>query len=259
MGPSYKALLPIGGRPCIQYVLDALELPAVDRVCLVGPEEELRSAIRNASGYEYVAGGVSFGDSIFRGLDHFRDSGQVLLTTGDLPLLTCGSVAEFLDFGHRRSRAERKVFLSGAPASSFTGPYRFAPKKCSHFRDITICHGNLLLLSSRALENTSRLSRNRIDRIYRQRKKPFSPLFPSAGLLSSATCSDSVFSAPSRWTTCCASLRVISNWSWSPFSWITPARLLISTNPKITLLPPRCSSVTEPHAPINRHFVDLRR
>src|SRR5262249_29955141 len=41
--PGYKALVPLRGRPAILYPLDALmAAPQVERVCIVGPEAELR-------------------------------------------------------------------------------------------------------------------------------------------------------------------------------------------------------------------------
>ena len=170
---SCKALLTLGGKPCIQYVLDALEVQEVGRTCLVGPEKELREILRVPSKYEYVPSGGSFGESIFRSLDHFRDADRVLFVTADLPLLTRDTVADFLAASLPQWRHERQIFLSGVPASCFTGPYRHAPKPCSHFRDVSVCHGNLALLSPKVLESGSLLSRARLDNIYRHRKRRF--------------------------------------------------------------------------------------
>ena len=44
--PGYKALLPFCGRPSILYTLDALKaVPQVARVCIAGPEADLRPAL----------------------------------------------------------------------------------------------------------------------------------------------------------------------------------------------------------------------
>src|SRR5690606_16967748 len=77
--PSYKALLPFVGIPCVQYVLNALKtLSEIDRVCLVGPEEALRGAIDEPDRYEYAPDGRTFGGSVYRGLEYFSDSEEIL-------------------------------------------------------------------------------------------------------------------------------------------------------------------------------------
>jgi molybdopterin-guanine dinucleotide biosynthesis protein A len=170
--PSYKALLSFGGKPCVQYVLDALEnIPEAGRVCLVGPEAELRRAIKEPDRYEYAPGGRSFGESVFQGLEHFRDSEGVLFVTADLPLLTSSPVANFLDLCRRKKGHDRQIFFSAVDRRHFAGAYRDAPKRCSRFRDVTVCHGNLALLTPGMLEGKGPLSREKLDAIYRNRKK----------------------------------------------------------------------------------------
>jgi CTP:molybdopterin cytidylyltransferase MocA len=172
--PSYKALLPFGGKPCIQYVLDALKnIPETGRVCLVGPEAELRRAIEEPDRYEYAPEGQSFGGSVFRGLEHFRGSEGILFVTADLPLLTSTPVASFLDLCRRKRVHERQVFFSAVDRRHFAGAYQDAPKRCSRFRDVTVCHGNLALLNPVILEGSGPLSREKLDAIYRNRKKTF--------------------------------------------------------------------------------------
>ena len=170
--PSYKALIPFAGRPCIQYVLDALkEVSEVGRVCLVGPVEELRRAVEEPDLYEYVPDGRTFGGSVFRGLEHFSDSERILFVTADLPLLTSSPVAGFLDLCRRKKEDGRQLFFSAVDRRHFTGPYQEAPKRCSRFRDMTVCHGNLALLHPGILEGKGPISRDRLDSIYRNRKK----------------------------------------------------------------------------------------
>lgn len=170
--PSHKALLPFGGRPCIQYVLDALKpLPERGRVCLVGPEAELRRVVKEPDGYEYVPDGRTFGGSVFLGLEHFRDSKEILFITADLPLLTPSPIASFLDLCRRKKEDGRQLFFSAVDRSHFSGPFQNAPKRCSRFRDMTICHGNMALLHPGIFEGKGSISRERIDTIYRNRKK----------------------------------------------------------------------------------------
>lgn len=170
--PSYKALLPLGGKPCIQYVLDALKkVPEAGRVCLVGPEKELRRVIEEPDRYEYAPDGRTFGGSVFRGLEHFSDSEGILFVTADLPLLTSSPVAGFLALCRRNKGDGRQLFFSAVDRRHFAGAYGDAPKRCSRFRDVTVCHGNLALLHPGIFEGKGPISRDRLDAIYRNRKK----------------------------------------------------------------------------------------
>lgn len=170
--PSHKALLPFVGKPCIQYVLDALKsLSEIGRVCLVGPEEALRKAIDESERYEYAEEGRSFGGSVFRGLEYFSDSEEIFFVTADLPLLSSEAVERFLDLCRRKKSDGRQFFFSAVDQRHFDGPYRGAPKRCSRFRDVTVCHGNLALLHPGIFKEKGPMSRDRIDAIYRHRKK----------------------------------------------------------------------------------------
>jgi CTP:molybdopterin cytidylyltransferase MocA len=168
--PSYKALLPFRDKPAIQYVLDALEqVPRIGRICIVGPEAELRPAIRNPAAYSYISGGDQPGASAFQGLRHFRTSVEVLFVTADLPLVTSAAISSFLQASfEKRSRGD--IFVSAVDRSRFTGPFADCPKRCSRFRGRSICHGNLLLVDpSRVLAT---VSEGQLNTIYRSRKNP---------------------------------------------------------------------------------------
>jgi CTP:molybdopterin cytidylyltransferase MocA len=169
--PSFKALMPFRNRPAIQYVLDALKhVPLIGRICVVGPESEIRSAIEDPGIYTFAPGGERVGQSVFQGLRHFRESPEILFVTADIPLLTHESISAFLqECFENRSRGD--VFVSAVDRSRFTGPFAGCPKRCSRLRGRSICHGNLVLVDpSRVLD---RISEGQLDAIYRSRKNPF--------------------------------------------------------------------------------------
>jgi molybdopterin-guanine dinucleotide biosynthesis protein A len=173
--PGYKALVPYHGRPSILYVLDALKaVPQVGRVCIAGPEAELRPAlegtVHGGDACAFVAGGETLKESIFSGLRHFAGSPRVLVLTADLPLITPQAIAEFLTACARIETTENALFLSMAPRSCFTGPYERCDKTFNRFRDVEICHGNLWLADPRIIEN--RRTARCINTVYSARKSP---------------------------------------------------------------------------------------
>jgi molybdopterin-guanine dinucleotide biosynthesis protein A len=174
--PGYKALVPFHGRPAILYTLDALRaVPQVARVCIAGAEAELRPALEGTvhagDACDFAPGGETLRDSIFSGLRHFAGSGRVLVLTADLPLITPGSVADFLTAcGRIKVGDASALLLSVVPRHCYTGAYRHFTKPFNRFRDVEVCHGNLWLADPRLLENTRAVAR--INRVYNARKNP---------------------------------------------------------------------------------------
>lgn len=93
----FEALIPVGGRAMVEYVVDALlGSRRVGQILVVGPVAELspllageRVAITDS------AGGIM--ENIEAGLNHLPGNNRVLLVTSDIPMLTTGAVDDFLD------------------------------------------------------------------------------------------------------------------------------------------------------------------
>lgn len=93
----YEALITIGHKSMIEYVVDALNGCArVNRIVVVGPREELAGVL---SGYGVIVvdavGSVT--DNVVQGLKQIPDARRVLLSTSDIPLLTSQSIEDFID------------------------------------------------------------------------------------------------------------------------------------------------------------------
>lgn len=168
--PGYKGLLLFAGKPLIQHTLEALsQTPEVRRICIVGPVTKLLPVISEPSRYEYVEGGTTLIQNIIKGLDHFSHSSIVLIIPSDLPLVTAGTISRFLHFCSRTELSSgAAIYWSVVPESSFTGPYANVRKGFNRFRDVSLCHGNLLLLTPSLVQNPRFVSR--MNRIYNRRK-----------------------------------------------------------------------------------------
>ncbi len=101
-----KALLTIGGRPMVDYVIEALRgCPEVGKIVLVG-DASLQKACCQPSGLLSVAPGDSPLSSLASGVAALETAGcplgahpaadWVLSCTGDIPFLTAGAVSGFL-------------------------------------------------------------------------------------------------------------------------------------------------------------------
>jgi CTP:molybdopterin cytidylyltransferase MocA len=175
--PGFKALVPFDGKPSIRYVLDALSaVEGLGRICIAGPRARLQKDLceRPSPGrIDFVEGGETFLDSLVIGLEHFRDSRRVLFVTADLPLLTPAAVSDFLAACAGATTAyEHNLFVSAVARSHYIGGYEKFTKPFNHYRDISVCHGNLFLVDSGLLANQG--LRRRVRRLYAARKSVFS-------------------------------------------------------------------------------------
>lgn len=180
--PGYKALLPLAGKPAIQYTLEALRaVPSVRRILVVGPEAPVRDALAAAGcnvECEFVPGGDSIMTSVSNVLPHLKESDtgrvtapRVLFTTADLPLVTSASVQTFLDACAAAKPFHRfNIYLSAVLGSSFTGPFARSRKGHMTFREGAVYHGNLALIEPQAFEMPGLVKL--FERLYRNRKNP---------------------------------------------------------------------------------------
>jgi GTP:adenosylcobinamide-phosphate guanylyltransferase len=168
--PGYKAVLPFRGKPLIQYTLDALrKTERIRRICIVGPVREIRSAVSDPDRYEYEQAGETLMQNIQKGLAHFHDHPAVLVIPSDLPLATPQAIGAFLETcSGIESACNRAICWSMVSEKAFTGHYSEVQKGFNRFRDTSVCHGNLLLVTPDLLSNSQFISR--MDNIYNARK-----------------------------------------------------------------------------------------
>lgn len=92
---SYEALIPLSGRPLIQYVVDALsKTVTVGRIVVVGPEEQLRPVIGEKA-YAILEGCDSILENIKKGVEALQVQDMILLITSDIPLITPEAIEDF--------------------------------------------------------------------------------------------------------------------------------------------------------------------
>lgn len=93
----FKGLLPIAGRPMVEWVTDALiAAETVAGVAVVVPSaEDLGSWVDKPD--KLVVSDREFMDNVLAGVASFRSDRPVLIATGDLPMLTPGAIDDFVN------------------------------------------------------------------------------------------------------------------------------------------------------------------
>lgn len=176
--PGYKALVQIGGRPLIAYVMEALE-GAVDEIGIVGDETALSPVTGRR---KFAHPGKSLLESLIQALKMFPDDPYVLLVPGDLPMMKKPMVEQFLLLCQQRPRGD--FYLAMVPEERFVPPFDQIRKYMSPFKDGVMCHGNLALVNPDVLQ--VREAMDRIDPVYQERLSPIRSamaLGPGLGLV----------------------------------------------------------------------------
>lgn len=168
--PELKALIPFAGNVSIVYVLRALRRSeGIGPVAVVGDRNRIREVLGDAEDIEFLPPGATLLDSIATGLKHFHGAPKVLVTTADLPLLTPEAVEEFLAAcAEQGGNPGTGLYWSMVPQGCFLGPFARCRKGYNRFRDISVCHGNLLLVTPSILEEFA--VNTPLEALYRARK-----------------------------------------------------------------------------------------
>ena len=97
VGVNCKSLIPLAGRPMVEYVLAALRgAPGVGRIVLIGPPA-LRSAVRAELADMILDEGATRAENLYRGIAALPGGERILLASADTPLLTPEIVGDLLE------------------------------------------------------------------------------------------------------------------------------------------------------------------
>ncbi|MGB9804169.1 nucleotidyltransferase family protein [Desulfofundulus sp.] len=93
----YEALIPIGSKTMVQYVVEALiRARGVDRIVVVGPRHELVNQLKDDR-VRVVPAGSGLLENVQRGLEELPGTHRVLLVSSDIPLITPRAIEDFLE------------------------------------------------------------------------------------------------------------------------------------------------------------------
>ncbi len=155
---QYRALVPIGGVPMYQRVVDALRaVPAIETILVVGQVPE-------GEGYGVVSPGKNLLDNVRLGLERSPHE-SVLFSTVDVPFLTAESVAFFLD---ESLRSGASLAYAVVPAEVCRERFPQMKRTTVRLREGEVTGGNLFWVRRAvALRELPRL-----EALYEARKQP---------------------------------------------------------------------------------------
>lgn len=168
-GLMEDALISIGKRYMVEYVVDALQGSSyIEEIILAGPIQELAKIYAPSTGIRLVANGVTAVESFLKAFQLVSpETRQVLLVTGDIPLLTTEAVEHFLCTCRTM---EGDLFYSIVSREVNEERYPGVKRTYVHLKEGVFTGGNLILLNPAIVAQCLKEA----EELVRLRKRPLS-------------------------------------------------------------------------------------
>ncbi|HHV34789.1 MAG TPA: NTP transferase domain-containing protein [Syntrophomonadaceae bacterium] len=143
-GAPVKALVPIGSRLMVDYVIEALRnSKKIERIVLVGPDD-LRSIYGQDTGFLFADQGSTLLGSFVAGVDVIESPNPwVLACTGDIPFLTTEAVDDFIS---KCCEVEADFYYPILRKETIEKRFPDVKRTYASLRDGTFTGGNFLLI-----------------------------------------------------------------------------------------------------------------
>lgn len=148
-GEAYEALIPVAGKPMIEYILAALgDSDSVSRIILVGPRE--LGELPVSKPVTLVENTITMMGNLRLGLGEAKGEDYVLLASSDIPLLTAEAVEDFLT---RAKTLKGDLFYSVVEKGVNEEYYPGVRRTYVKLKDGTFTGGNLFYFHPRIVED----------------------------------------------------------------------------------------------------------
>jgi NDP-sugar pyrophosphorylase family protein len=155
-----EALIDIGGKPMIQYVIDGLrQSKYVKRIVIVAPPGELEPHVKGEN-LEFVPSAGHIVDNILAAARVLPRDQQILIATCDIPLIN-GEIIDGLIDLCRKKPAD--LYYPIVEKSVGERKYPVVKRTYVHLREGTFTGGNLFLVNPEIIERTAPKVRRFLD------------------------------------------------------------------------------------------------
>lgn len=164
---SSRSLCSIGGKPMLEYVIDALkDTEEVGKIIVVVPKDMSLEAWSKKPD-TVIKNDGTLTENISLGLEELNADGMVLVVSSDIPLLTPEAISDFLS---RCKEKESKVYYPIIKRGDVEINVPQAKRTYVQLKDGTFTGGNIVLVDPEVFKNNIML----MERVYGARKNPIS-------------------------------------------------------------------------------------
>lgn len=161
---EYEALIPINGKPMVNYVIDVLKnSPRIGKIVVVGYPEMKPKLDPEVI---LVEAGASLADNLKIGIDYLEHTQHVLVITSDIPMINEEALDDFLT---RCSELEGDLFYPIISKESNESVYPGEIRTYFHLKEGVFTGGNIVLISQDIIKDCYEM----MTRVLNLRKKPW--------------------------------------------------------------------------------------
>lgn len=162
---SVKGLVPVAGKPMVEWVVDALrEADSIAEVAVVIPADADTAPWAHKVDHLVVSQG-RFVDNVLAGVDAFDSDRRVLVATGDLPALTAQAVDDFVTQSLSR---EAEVSYPLVRKSDMEHQFPGSARTFVRISGGPVTGGNMMLLTREIVHRNRDIG----QRLFETRKSP---------------------------------------------------------------------------------------
>lgn len=162
---EYEALIEIGGKPMVSFVVDALlNVAEIRNVVVVGPQSELSRCLTDER-VKVVESGDGIIENVLIALDNMQPTERIVVATADIPMLTSEAVRDFLD---RCSSVDADFYYPIVDKDTNEKQYPGMRRTYVKLQEGTFTGGNIFLVNPKVVQNCIEAAK----RIFIYRKQP---------------------------------------------------------------------------------------
>ncbi len=155
LGLTNKSLIPIHGKPMIQYVLEELNyVKSIEKITVVGPPEELKK-VKTSVPFSIVPEKGEIMENMLEGFRSFSssDAGPTLILTSDIPLITRKSLEDFIE---RSLKLKADFCYPIIEKEVCETKYSGVVRTYVRLKEGSFTGGNIFLINSDVVEKTAK-------------------------------------------------------------------------------------------------------
>lgn len=161
---KYEAAIPVGGKPLVKYVVEALQsTPRIREIVVVGPKA---IAPILPAGVRLVESGPTLTSNVLLGAEALKGSPKVLIVTSDIPFIHREAIEDFLD---RCAELDAEVYYPIISKEANDQVYPDCVRTYVKLKEGVFTGGNIVLVSPSVLANSKVL----MEKVLTLRKKPW--------------------------------------------------------------------------------------
>ncbi|MFZ5595745.1 MAG: NTP transferase domain-containing protein [Bacillota bacterium] len=155
----YEAMIAIGRKTMVEYVVDALRSSErIGRIIVVGPSE--MACLSGRKDVRVISARGNLMENVSRGVRELPGANRILITTCDIPMITPRAIEDFLD---RCEKRPAQIYYPVVPREVVEKEYVRVRRTYVTLREGEFTGGNIFLVDPGTVERCMKIGQRLVD------------------------------------------------------------------------------------------------